>query len=102
MTITEVLAAIDQGLSVLKTIADTPGVNMIPYVSTISGVIGAIQAAERAGKNIAPYVTRFIATFGKNATIPTQADLDALNADIAALEAKADAPLPAAESGEPD
>lgn len=100
--LTQVLDAIDNALGVLKTIADTPGVSMIPYVGTVSGAIGALRTAYSVGKNITPYVTAIADTFKGDGSIPTQAQLDALDAKIAELEAKVDAPLPPAEPGEPE
>lgn len=96
----QVLDAVNSALSMIKTIADTPGASVIPYVSTISSAISVIQAAEAAGENILPYVTAIKDTF--TGTVPTQADLDALNAKIDELRAKVQAPLPPPEEGEED
>jgi hypothetical protein len=96
----QVLDAVNAALSVIKTVANTPGVNIIPYAATISSAISAIQLAESVGKNIIPYVTAISDTF--SGTVPTQADLDALDAKIADLEAQVQAPLPPKEDGEPD
>lgn len=85
---------------VIKTIAETPGVNMLPYASTVSAAIGGLQAAVNAGVNIVPYVTAIKDTFSGG--VPTQEQLDALDAKIAELEALVDAPLPPKEAGEPD
>lgn len=96
----DVLNAVNGALSVLRTLADTPGVSLIPYVSTISSALGALQAAVNAGRNIAPYVLAISSTF--SGTIPTQAELDALDAKILELDAQVDVPLPPKEEGEPD
>jgi len=96
----QILDTVNSVLETLKTVANLPGVNMIPYVSTVSGAISAIQAAAAIGINIAPYLTALKDTFeGK---VPTQAEMDALDAKIASLEALVDAPLPDKEAGEPD
>lgn len=100
-TIQDVLEAIDKAMSVVKTVADTPGVNLLPYVSTLSGVIGTIHAAYSAGKNIEPFIHALSDTFTKPG-VPSEADMAALDAKIAELEAKIDAPLPPKEDGEPD
>lgn len=97
----KVLDAIDTAMSVIKGIADTPGVNLIPYVSTLSGVISTVHAAYNAGKNITPYIQAISDTFSRP-DVPTEADMAALDAKIAELEAKIDAPLPPKEEGEPD
>jgi len=95
------LDAVNQALTVIKTIADTPGVNMLPYVSTLSGAIGAIQAAASVGKNILPYVEAIKDTFDKDHP-PTAADMAALDLKIAALEAEVYKPLGPPEEGEED
>ncbi len=99
--IKDILDAIDSAMSVVKTVADTPGVNLIPYVSTVSSAIGALHAAYTVGKNIEPYITAIKDTFSGDG-LPSQDKLDALDARIAELEAKVQAPLPAKEDGEPD
>jgi hypothetical protein len=93
--------AINAGLNTIKTIAAMPGVNMIPYANTIAGGISVLQLAIEAGQNIAPYVVAFTETFSGDAP-PSQDQLDALDAKIAELEAKLDAPMPPKEDGEPE
>src|ERR1044072_8709100 len=95
------LDSINTALTVVKQIADTPGVNVIPYVSTISSFIGAAQAIAGAGRDIGPLLEKFAGTF-KEGSAPTQADMDALDADIAAEEAKLQQPLPPPDEGEPE
>lgn len=96
-----VLDAIDTAMGVVKTVADLPGVNLVPYVSTISSAIGALHAAYTVGQNIMPYVDAIKDTFSGDGP-PSQDKLDALDAKIAELEAKVQAPLPPKEDGEPD
>lgn len=100
-TLTQVLDTVDNVLGVLQSVANTPGVNIIPYVATASSAIGALRTAYSVGKNIVPYVTAIKDTFTGDG-IPTQAQLDALDAKIAELEAQVDAPLPPKEEGEED
>lgn len=97
----QILEAVDSVMVTIKTVADMPGVSLIPYVSTASSVIGAVHMAYTAGKDITPYVNAIQNTFG-NTGVPSQADLDALDATIASLEAKVQEPLPPKEEGEPD
>ncbi len=97
----KILDAVSNAAGVLKTVAETPGVNMIPYATTVSTAIGALQAAYEAGKNIAPYVEAIAGTFSGEG-IPSEDDIAALDAKIAALEAKVAAPLPPREEGEPE
>lgn len=99
MNVSQVLDAVSAALTVIKTVSQTPGVNVLPYATTVSAAVGAIQAAISAGKDIAPYVTAISDTF--TGTVPTQAQLDALDAKIAELESLVDAPLPPQENGEP-
>ena len=49
----QILDAVDTALGYVKALADTPGVNALPYVSTISSVIGVeieTQAEQSAEK----------------------------------------------------
>ena len=101
-TITEVLDTVNSALSVVRKVADIPGVSLIPYVSTISTAIGALQAAYAAGRNVQPYIDAIKNTFAPGATAPTEADMAALDAKIASLETQVDAPLPPREDGEPE
>lgn len=100
-SIKSILEALDTAMGVVKTVADTPGINLIPYVSTLSSAIGAMQAAYVAGKSIVPYITAIQETFSGD-KIPSQDELTALDAKIAALEAQVQAPLPPKEEGEED
>lgn len=98
--ISTILDAINSALSVVKGVADTPGINLIPYVGTVSSIIGALQTAEELGKDILPYITALKASVG--GAVATQAQLDALDAQIAALRTRVEADLPPAEPGEPE
>jgi len=99
-SLAQVLDAVNSAMTVLRTIANTPGVNALPYVSTISAALGALQAAANAGRNIAPYVVAISNTF--TGVVPTEEQLVALDAKILELDAAVDAPLPNKEEGEPD
>jgi hypothetical protein len=94
------LDAFENVAGVVKTIADTPGVNMIPYATTVSSAIGAIQVAIKLGQNVSTQVDALRDTFADG--VPSQDKLDALNAKIAELRAKIHAPLPPKEEGEED
>lgn len=85
---------------VIKSVAETPGINLLPYVSTVSNAIGAIQVAVKLGQNVSEHITALNDTFANG--IPSQDKLDALNARIALLRAKIHAPLPPKEEGEPE
>lgn len=99
--ISQVLEAVDSIMVKIKSVADIPGINLLPYVSTASSVIGAVHMAYTAGKDITPYITAIQGTFSMPGT-PSTDDLAALDAKIAALEAQVQAPLPPKEDGEPD
>lgn len=91
---------IQQALSVVAAAGSIPGVNLIPYVGTITAAAGALQAGINAGKNVAPYVEAIQETF--KGGLPSASKLSALDARIKELEARVDAPLPPKEEGEPD
>lgn len=101
-TLDQVLTTVNGVLTVLKTVADTPGVNLLPYAAVASTAIGALQAALSAGRNIAPYVEAIASTFGDGSKVPTEDEVKALDLRIAELEAEVQKPLPSAEEGEPD
>lgn len=98
MDLKSILGAVSAALGVIKTVAKTPGINLLPYVSTVTGAIDTIEFAIDKGKNIADYVADFTATFSDG--VPSQDKLDALDAKTAALRAKLHAPLPPKEEGE--
>lgn len=101
LNINSILTAVDAGLSVIKKVADLPGVSIIPYVSTLSSAITLIQDLAAAGRDIQPQVQAVIDVYTSDA-IPTTDDLAALDASIAAARAELQAPLPPKEEGEPD
>lgn len=96
----KVLTTIDGVLTVLQTIANTPGVSMIPYVAVASSAIGALKLAVSAGRNVAPYVEAIAGTFGDGSRVPTVEEVQALDMKIAELEADIQQPLPPAEENE--
>lgn len=94
------LSVITNALSVISAAGNTPGLNLLPYVSTIAAAAGAINAGLQVGLNVAPYIEAIADTFAGK--LPTEAQRIALNVRIAELEALVDAPLPPKEAGEPD
>lgn len=98
----KVLDTTSNVLGVLATIANTPGLNLIPYVNVAATAITALNAAVTAGRNIGPYVDAITSTFGADKRIPTEDEVNALDLKIAELEAEVQQPLPPAEEGEPD
>lgn len=91
---------VSNALSVISSAGAIPGVNMIPYVSTVAGAASTINAGLQAGIKVAPYIAAIKETFANG--LPTQEKLDALDAKIVELRAQVQAPLPPAEEGEPD
>ena len=98
----KILTTTTNVLDVLQTIASTPGINMIPYVSVAAGAITALNAAVKAGRDAKPYLDAIVGTFGEGGKVPTLAEVAALDDKIAELEAEVQAPLPPPEEGEDD
>lgn len=100
MNFQDILGAVNTALGAIKSAADLPGVNLIPYVSTVSSFIGLAQLAIGQGKNIAALVDDLKTTFSGG--LPTEAQLSSLDGRIVAARAKLHATLPPKEAGEPD
>lgn len=92
---------INTALGVISTAGSTPGINLIPYVSTIASAASALQAGLNAAVNVAPYIVAISDTFSGD-KLPSADEMKALDAKIAELEAKVDKELPEKEEGEPD
>lgn len=92
--------AVNQALNVIHIAGSTPGVNLIPYVSSVTSAASALQAGLNAAVNIVPYVEAIKDTFAGG--LPSASKLAALDGKIKELEALVDAPLPPKEAGEPD
>lgn len=102
VNVSELLGTINSMLTVVKNVAQLPGVNMIPYASTIGGAIELLQLAVQAGQDITPYIMAIKGTFGDGSKVPTEAELAELDVKIAQLRTELHADLPPAEEGEPD
>ncbi len=94
----QAFAVINQALGVISAAGSTPGINLIPYVSTVANGAALIQAGLNAAVNVAPYITAISQTF--SGELPSASQLAALDAKIAELEAKVNAALPPKEDGE--
>lgn len=92
------LSAVTAALGVVKTAGNLPGINLIPHVSTIANVAGALQFAIEKGQNVVADIAAFKDTFKDG--LPEQSKLDALDERIDKLRAKLHMPLPAKEEGE--
>ena len=97
-TFTSVLGAISTALGAIKSATSIPGINLLPYVSTVNSAVDTIQFVMEKSQSVAGLVTDFTETFSNG--LPSQDKLDALDAKIADLRAKVHAPLPAKEEGE--
>jgi hypothetical protein len=100
MDITQILAALTVATGTIKSIAETPGVNLLPYASTVANAARVLELAAGAGQRVVDAAAALKATFEGH--VPTQEELDALDVQIAELEAEVDAPLPPPEPGEKD
>ena len=100
--INQVLTTVNDVLTTIKTVAQMPGVNMLPYANTAAGAIELLQLAIQAGQNITPYVNAIKGTFGSGGKVPTEAELAALDNKIAQLRAELHAGLPEKDPDEPD
>jgi hypothetical protein len=98
MTLNDGLDAVTVAIAEIKSIADLPGVNAIPYVATVSSALGAIGALIEAGRDITPLVSKLIDTF--NGDEPSAAEIAELNAMIEQAHVEIQKPLPPAEPGE--
>src|SRR5262245_16062362 len=98
----KLLDTIGTVLAVMKAVANTQGVNLLPYAAVASSAISAIQVAFGLGRDIMPYVDALKSTFGDGSKIPTEAEIADLDQKIKELENIVQAPLPPAEEGEPD
>jgi len=94
------LEAFNNVANAVKGAASLPGVNLIPYASTVANAIDAIQAAIALGKNVTSNIISIRDTFANG--LPSEDKLAALDAEIAELRARIHAPLPAQEEGEKD
>jgi hypothetical protein len=98
----KILDTIDGVMMTVKNVTDIPGVNLIPYVSTASSVIGTIHALYSGGKLAAGHLQEIQATFNPGAPPPSEEKLDALAKRMAELRAELHAPMPPKEADEPE
>ena len=98
--IAQIFEATNAGLTYIRTIAETPGVRSIPYVSNVADAIAALQLAYKLGVDISKEVVAFKETFSSGEPSPEQ--VAALDAEIATLRAKLHAPIPPREDDEPE
>lgn len=98
--LSSLLSAVTTALGVIQTAGNLPGVNLIPYVSTVASAAGVLSFAIEKGQNVAKDIAAFKETFANG--LPSQDKIDALDARIEVLRAKIHAPLPEKEEGEED
>lgn len=91
---------VSNALGVISAAGSTPGINLIPYVSTIAVAAGTINAGLKAGIKVAPYIAAVKDTFING--LPTEEKRAALDTKIAELRDIIHAPLPPKEEGEPE
>ncbi len=98
--IAQIFEATNTGLTYIRTIAETPGIRSIPYVSNVADAIAALQLAYKLGVDISKEVAAFKETFSGGEPSPEQ--VAALDAEISVLRARLHAPMPPREEGEED
>lgn len=91
---------ISNALGVVSAAGNTPGINLIPYVSTVASAASIINSGLKVGVKVAPYIAAIEETFING--LPSKEKLAALDAKIAELRAIIHAPLPDKEDGEED
>lgn len=96
----EAFEAISGALGAIASAGDIPGVNLIPYVGTVTTAAKLLQTALNTGVKVAPYIEAIKDTFSGD--LPTPEQIAALDAKIAELRAIVQADLPPKEDGEPD
>lgn len=101
MDLKEVLGIVSTSLGVINKLGNTPGVNLIPYVSTVASAAGALSMLIDAGKEFEPLATKLKDTFKPDAPLPTEAELAALDADTEAELTKLRT-MPPREDDEPE
>lgn len=89
---------ISNALSVISTAGSTPGINLIPYVSTVASAASLINTGLKTGVKVLPYVAAIKETFANG--LPTEEKRVALDAKLVELRAIVQAPLPPPEDGE--
>ena len=101
MDIKEVLGIVSTSLGVINKLGSTPGVNLIPYVSTVSSVAGALSMLIDLGQDAGPLALKLKDTFKSDAPPPTEAEIAALDADTEAVLAELRI-MPPKEDDEPE
>lgn len=96
----QLLEAVGTALGTISTVTNLPGVDLIPYVSTIAKVVKYAQIALDAGGKVAPYVEALTETFSGG--MPSQEQIDALDAKIEEMHAEIQAFDPKPEPDEPE
>lgn len=101
MDLKEVLGIVSTSLGVINKLGSAPGVNLIPYVSTVASAAGALSMLIDAGQEFEPLAMKLKNTFKTDAPLPTAEEIAALDADTEAELTKLRT-MPPKEDGEPD
>ena len=94
----QAFGAIRTALGAIKSVGSRPGINLLPYVSTVANAAGAIETAMDLGLKVEPYVNAIAETFRSG--LPSASKLANLDAKISELHAAIQVPLPPREDGE--
>lgn len=92
-------AAVSKALDIITSVTNLPGVDLIPYVSTVNKILKYGQLALAAGNKVTPYVEALAVSFSSGA-LPSEEERVALDAKIEDMHAKIQGFNPVAEEGE--
>lgn len=101
MDLKEVLGIVSTSLNVVQKLGNAPGVNKLPYVDTITSVADALMQLIDAGQEFAPLALKLKDSFKKDAPLPTEEEIAALDADTEAELTKLRT-MPPKEPDEPE
>lgn len=95
-----IVDAAETALGVIEAVGNVPGIDLIPYVGTVTKFIGYAKKAIEFGKEIGPEVADFADAWTNG--LPSEEKRAALEARITSNHAEIQGFTPVAEEGEDD